>query len=103
MFQAVELSQGTKEQLYIAIRFALISSLKEIYDLPVIIDDAAVNFDEGRTRAFIEALDKLSENHQILYFTCHQAVVDTFQAPGVINLDEQTIETGLDESSRVPL
>ncbi|WP_179125784.1 ATP-binding protein [Rossellomorea marisflavi] len=103
VFQAVELSQGTKEQLYIAIRFALISSLKEIYDLPVIIDDAAVNFDEGRTRAFIEALDKLSENHQILYFTCHQAVVDTFQAPGVINLDEQTIETGLDESSRVPL
>ncbi len=103
VFQAVELSQGTKEQLYIAIRFALISSLKETYDLPVIIDDAAVNFDEGRTRAFIEALDKLSENHQVLYFTCHKAVVGTFQEAEVIYLDEQTIETGLDESSRVPL
>ncbi|MEW5569044.1 ATP-binding protein [Rossellomorea marisflavi] len=103
VFQAVELSQGTKEQLYIAIRFALISSLKEIYDLPVIIDDAAVNFDEGRTTAFIEALVKLSKNHQVLYFTCHQAVVETFETAEVIKLDEQTIEVGLDESRRVPL
>ncbi|MEG9296241.1 AAA family ATPase [Mangrovibacillus sp. Mu-81] len=78
-FQAIELSQGTKEQLYIAIRFALVQSFKDIYRLPIIIDDGAVNFDSARTEAFVELLRKMGKEHQILLFTCHPHIRDCFE------------------------
>ncbi|WP_064091732.1 ATP-binding protein [Rossellomorea aquimaris] len=77
-FQAVELSQGTKEQLYISIRFALIQSLRKTYQLPLLIDDGAVNFDQERTDAFLKLLKKMGEDYQILFFTCHEHIMNKF-------------------------
>jgi uncharacterized protein YhaN len=90
-FQAVELSQGTKEQLYIAIRFALVQSFKDIYRLPLIIDDGAVNFDSVRTGAFVDLLRKMRQEHQILLFTCHPHIRDYFEEKETLKLDKTVL------------
>ncbi|NMH69576.1 AAA family ATPase [Bacillus sp. RO3] len=96
VFNAVELSQGTKEQLYIALRFALIQSFRDKYPLPILIDDGVVNFDRERTTAFLKLLRKMSINHQILFFTCHPHIKDAFHDEEVIVLkrhDEVSMRT----------
>ena len=46
--------------------------------LPVIVDEALVNFDPDRgTRAASSFID-LSETNQVLVFTCHPQIVDWF-------------------------
>ena len=66
------LSRGTAEQLYLAVRLALVREYsRHVEPLPVIFDDIFVNFDPERARNSIEAVRDLSETHQILLFTCH--------------------------------
>ena len=49
--QPSELSRGTREQLYLALRFGLIREFGEHAErLPVVVDEALVNFDQGRAR-----------------------------------------------------
>ncbi|MCA1056482.1 AAA family ATPase [Rossellomorea aquimaris] len=86
-YHAVELSQGTKEQLYISIRFALVRSFKEQYPLPLLIDDGAVNFDSERTEAFIQLLRNMGSDHQVILFTCHPHVKNFFQTNETIHLE----------------
>ena len=70
------LSRGTAEQLYLAIRFALLRDYAGHADpLPVVFDDVFVNFDPQRTRTTFEAVSELTETHQVLLFTCHPHVV----------------------------
>lgn len=69
-----ELSRGTKEQLFLAVR---ISRIKEINPrLPVILDDSFVNFDIAHTKNTVKALTKLSLTHQIFVLTCHATLVE---------------------------
>jgi uncharacterized protein YhaN len=79
------LSGGTREQLFLAIRFALIEHFTaEGAELPVVLDDVLVNFDEERTRAAIEELlQHAGRDQQILYFTCHQHLAELFRQRGV--------------------
>jgi uncharacterized protein YhaN len=87
-FQAVELSQGTKEQLYISIRFALVRSFRDIYKLPLLIDDGAVNFDLDRTNAFQKLLRTMEKEHQIILFTCHPHIRSYYKENEVILLEK---------------
>ena len=41
-------------------------------DLPLIIDDAFVNFDINRTKNTLKCLEEFSKTNQVLYFTCHK-------------------------------
>ena len=75
-----ELSRGTKEQLYLALRLGYASnySLDKTTklpngraNLPVIIDDAFVNFDSERTKNALSCLWEFSKSNQVLFFTCH--------------------------------
>jgi len=93
VFHAVELSQGTKEQLYISIRFALIQSFRDKYPLPVLIDDGVVNFDLERTNAFLKLLRKMSVNHQTLFFTCHPHIRNEFTWDEIIVLKRMEKES----------
>ena len=78
--QPSELSRGTREQLYLALRFGLIREFGEHAErLPVVVDEALVNFDPGRARLAAEAFAELSETNQVLVFTCHPAIAETFQ------------------------
>ncbi|WP_163654442.1 AAA family ATPase [Listeria sp. PSOL-1] len=72
IFKPDELSQATKEQLYLAIRFALIETLAKKYPFPLLIDDGFVNFDEQRFEAIMELLKSRKLKNQVLFFTCHQ-------------------------------
>ena len=79
------LSGGTRELLFLAIRFALIENYSEEgVELPIILDDVLVNFDHERTQAAVELLlKKTAENQQILFFTCHQHLAEMFRQRGV--------------------
>ena len=67
-----ELSRGTAEQLYLALRFGLIEQFARTAEpLPVVMDDILVNFDAERAARAASAIRSLSERHQVLYFTCH--------------------------------
>ena len=70
IFQPVELSQSTKELLYVALRISLIKVLKPYYPFPIIVDDAFVHFDKARKERMLNYLRELSQDYQVLYFTC---------------------------------
>ena len=77
--QPSELSRGTREQLYLALRFGLIREFGEHAErLPVVVDEALVNFDPERARLAAESFAGLSETNQVLVFTCHPATADMF-------------------------
>lgn len=80
-FRVEQLSGGTREQLFLALRFALVREFASRgVELPVIMDDLFVNFDEERTEAAAECLIEVaSEGQQILFFTCHQHLAELFQ------------------------
>ncbi|MCA9021057.1 MAG: hypothetical protein KDA74_13000, partial [Planctomycetaceae bacterium] len=50
-----ELSSGTREQLFLAIRLAMVERFRNNgVELPMVLDDVLVNFDQSRTQAAIE-------------------------------------------------
>jgi len=71
-----QLSRGTAEQLYLALRFGYITEFgKHDVGLPVVFDDVLVNFDPMRKENTCRAIAELAENNQIMYFTCHPETV----------------------------
>jgi len=72
------LSAGSKDQLYIALRLAYIQMIDKDLRLPLIFDETIINFDEKRQTSFISTLDKLSNDRQIFFFTCHKFIKDKF-------------------------
>ncbi len=88
--QPSELSRGTREQLYLALRFGLIREFGERTEcLPVVVDEVLVNFDPDRARRAAEAFVELSRTNQVLVFTCHPEMVDLFTG---VAPDTQVIE-----------
>ena len=74
-----QLSRGTREQLFLALRFGLILDLGQRSErLPVIVDEALVNFDPTRGTRAAGSFIELSETNQVLVFTCHPQIVDWF-------------------------
>lgn len=87
VFQAEELSQGTCEQLYTAIRFALAVTRQDGAMLPFQLDDSFVHFDQKRLNRVLEMLSVLSGGErQIFYFTCHKHVKTAFQSDQITHL-----------------
>jgi uncharacterized protein YhaN len=82
------LSRGTREQLLLAVRLAVVEELSQQgVDLPVVLDDVFVNFDEQRAESAADVLcDFASEGHQVLFFTCHQHLARMFEQRGVTAL-----------------
>ncbi|EAD8960020.1 hypothetical protein AL431_09585 [Listeria monocytogenes] len=78
-----ELSQATKEQLYLAIRFALIDVIHKDFPLPIIIDDGFVHFDSSRMGQMMQLLQKRKSENQIIFFTCHQETRKYFSSEDI--------------------
>ena len=77
--QPEELSRGTREQLYLALRFGLVREFGEHAErLPVVVDEALVNFDPDRARLAAGSFAQLAETNQVLVFTCHPATTEMF-------------------------
>ena len=94
--QPNELSRGTREQLFLSLRFGYIRDLGGRAErLPVLVDEALVNFDPERGVNAAAAFTDLAQYNQVLVFTCHPQIVDWFQTaaarlgaaePQVINI-----------------
>ena len=77
----VGLSDGTRDQLFLALRLAGIERhLQDREPVPLIIDDILVNFDDARARSTLQCLAELATKTQVLLFTHHQHVVDLAKA-----------------------
>ncbi len=61
-------SDGTVDQLYLALRLAVAGEL--IPEAPLILDDALVRFDEERLCAALKLLQQEAETRQVILFTC---------------------------------
>lgn len=89
-FHVMELSEGTAAQLYVSLRLALSVVLNEDFNLPFLIDDAFVHFDRYREEEMYAILNKLTSRQQLLYFTCHDPKLTSFEEKSIINLEKQT-------------
>jgi uncharacterized protein YhaN len=78
-----ELSRGTAEQLYLALRFGLVEEFaRHAEPLPVVMDDILVNFDADRATRAAAGIRDLSARHQVLYFTCHPWTAELLDPDG---------------------
>ena len=74
--EPVHLSLGTRQQLYLALRIALLQQADNVgRAIPVFADDILVNFDARRRRGAARALAELARTRQVVLFTCHEEVV----------------------------
>ena len=81
------LSRGTREQVFLALRLALVRDLERHgVHLPVVIDDALVNFDDARAlaaaRVLMEFVGDEPGKRQMLVLTCHAHVARIFTEVG---------------------
>ncbi len=68
----LSLSQGTGDQLWLAVRLAVCDlALPQEEHCPLVLDDALVNFDDQRVVPALKLLKQLSQERQILLFSCH--------------------------------
>lgn len=70
--RGLALSQGTAEQLYLAVRLAVCRlALPEEEPAPLVLDDALANFDDERCALALKCLAQLARERQVILFTCH--------------------------------
>ncbi|MFI5306836.1 MAG: hypothetical protein ACHQ53_05775, partial [Polyangiales bacterium] len=75
---AVEaLSDGARDQLYLALRVASLERFADQAELmPLLLDDVLIHFDDDRARAALQVLGELSAVTQVLFFTHHARIVE---------------------------
>ena len=65
-------SQGTADQLYLALRLALCDLILKSDDLaPLILDDVLISFDDARLRLALGVLEEIAQKRQVILFSCH--------------------------------
>jgi uncharacterized protein YhaN len=71
------LSDGTRDQLYLALRLASLERyIARNEAMPFIVDDIFIHFDDERAREGLRILGELSQRTQVLFFTHHQRLVE---------------------------
>ncbi len=79
----LEMSRGTRQQLYLAMRFGLINEYETHAEpLPAVMDDVFVNFDDERDERIIKILSQFSKQRQVIVFTCHQRSLEAYKNIG---------------------
>lgn len=72
-----ELSDGSRDQLFLALRLGgLDKYTKNNEPVPFIVDDVLVHFDDDRSSAALYTMSRLANSTQIIFFTHHQHLVD---------------------------
>ncbi|MCZ7638626.1 MAG: hypothetical protein M5U12_22770 [Verrucomicrobia bacterium] len=71
------LSDGTRDQLYLALRLAALGRYADGHEpMPLILDDLLITFDDERAQAVLAQLATLARRTQILLFTHHLHLVE---------------------------
>lgn len=74
------LSEGTADQLFLALRVAAIEEhARRATPLPFLADDLFVSFDEERTQAGLRLLGEMGAHTQVIVFTHHRHVTECAQ------------------------
>ena len=82
------MSDGTADQLYLAVRLASLETYLERNEaMPFIVDDILIKFDDDRAVATLQVLAQLAERTQIIFFTHHQHLVELAEA----HIDEDVL------------
>ena len=86
--EASSLSTGAQQQLYLAIRLAVMSHLDEGRErLPAFVDETFVNWDDSRRARGFELLHELSRTRQVFVMTCHARWADELAEHGAQRID----------------
>lgn len=66
-----QMSEGTKDQLFLSLRLAFITlfNQKTSKKLPFLADDIFINFDENRIKCGLKLLKEFSKTTQVIFFT----------------------------------
>ena len=67
-----QLSAGTGDQIYFAVRLGMIDLLSPKVKLPLILDDAFARYDDERLGKILRLLRQEAKNRQILILTCQK-------------------------------
>jgi uncharacterized protein YhaN len=71
------MSEGSRDQLYLALRLAALElQVEQGINLPLIADDLFINFDDNRTEAGLRVLGDLSRKMQVVFLTHHDHLAD---------------------------
>jgi DNA repair exonuclease SbcCD ATPase subunit len=84
--KAEYLSNGAWDQAYIALRLALIDMIFEDKNVPIILDDAFVQYDDIRLKNILDYLYDISYKRQVLLFTCQRREVDILSDREKVNI-----------------
>jgi uncharacterized protein YhaN len=108
-----QLSEGTADQVFLALRLAGIASLQAARraqgspTLPVVFDDVLMAFDDNRAKAALTLMSELAEQWQIIVMTHHEHVLHlmTTVPAGITTVvtlagPEEMAPTGTPESVR---
>ncbi|MCB1047830.1 MAG: AAA family ATPase [Calditrichaeota bacterium] len=72
------MSEGTRDQLYLALRLATIELQSGQGEaMPFVVDDILVGFDDERSKACLDVLADFAQTTQVLLFTHHEMVAQT--------------------------
>ena len=85
-----QLSTGTRQQLYLAIRLAyVLHYCRQNEPLPIVMDDVLVNFDQRRARQTLVVLSDIGRSVQVLFFTCHPHMITLAEdvVPGLVPIE----------------
>lgn len=98
-----ELSLGTREQLFLALRLAYVLDYCDRNEpLPLVMDDVLVNFDEDRAATTLQALRDVARTTQILFLTCHRHLMDLARRTNPTGADLQIVELPGPPASTIP-
>jgi len=71
------MSDGTRDQLYLALRLAALDIHLQTHEpMPLILDDLLITFDNQRAIAMLEQLRNLSQQTQVILFTHHEHIFE---------------------------
>ena len=76
------LSGGTIDQLYFAMRFAIMDLVLTEKNIPVFLDDCFIQYDETRLENVLKFLIKRSMYKQIIIFTCRNQEFEALEGMG---------------------
>ncbi len=69
-----QLSQGTMDQLFFALRLAAADLMSKHLALPLILDDPFVHFDDERYAQAITLMGRAAQKRQVIYFTSRRHI-----------------------------
>jgi uncharacterized protein YhaN len=74
------MSEGTCDQMYLAVRLALLEAYLESQEsMPLLVDDLLITFDDPRTAVALQVLQRLAEKTQVIFLTHHWRQVELAQ------------------------